>query len=744
MILLIAVFIAVNISNAQNIGIHTTTPIHPLQVNVDLVSFDTLTDQQNASTNSILNINPGQTAGQSITLGMDGELAKISFILHNASGTMTLSVHEGSLPGGALLAEQNIIVNNTVPTEYEVILPSPMIQVQAGDELFIALTNLSVDIAQWRKSNANPYPAGLAYLHSDAWYPIPNDDLSFTTFMMQTDTTDTPILMVRQDGHIGINNYALPLQDGSTGQLMITDGNGSLTWTDATQISVDKIMDADGDTQITTEKNPDEDIIRFDLGGTERVVMKTNPNNILSIALYDTTRNTLIGQETGQFIETIPDTDVGMDNTMVGYQAGFSNTIGYANTAIGSEAFKSNTTGRHNIAVGDKSLYMNTSGDNNNAIGRGALFSNTTGDYNTGIGDYALGENTTGEMNIAIGSIALANNTTGSGNIAIGNATMVWNQGSENTATGHWALNDNTSGYNNSALGAFAMSSNTSGYNNTSLGHSSLRYNTSGTGNAALGANALEENTIGNYNTALGESSLPNSTTGYNNTAVGHLALQNNTTGVQRTALGSSSNSTGVAYNNSTGIGYNADCTATNQVRIGNSSVNSIGGFANWTNLSDGRFKNQISENVPGLDFIQRLRPVTYHLDIRAIDNFFAEKYNERDSFMTNEMTEKESMLMTGFIAQEVEAVAVEIGYDFSGVDAPKNENDFYGLRYAEFVVPLVKAVQEQQTIIENLQNTNSQLMTRLLEQEAKLHKLIGDISGILDGRSPTITNENN
>jgi trimeric autotransporter adhesin len=57
----------------------------------------------------------------------------------------------------------------------------------------------------------------------------------------------------------------------------------------------------------------------------------------------------------------------------------------------------------------------------------------------------------------------------------------------------------------------------------------------------------------------------------------------------------------------------------------------------------------------------------------------------------------KGKMLQTGFIAQEVEVAAKSVGFDFSGVDAPKNENDFYGLRYAEFVVPLVKAVQEQQ-----------------------------------------------
>ena len=55
----------------------------------------------------------------------------------------------------------------------------------------------------------------------------------------------------------------------------------------------------------------------------------------------------------------------------------------------------------------------------------------------------------------------------------------------------------------------------------------------------------------------------------------------------------------------------------------------------------------------------------------------------------------KERLLQTGFVAQEVEKSAKEIGYEFSGVDAPKINNNLYSLRYAEFVVPLVKAVQE-------------------------------------------------
>jgi len=56
---------------------------------------------------------------------------------------------------------------------------------------------------------------------------------------------------------------------------------------------------------------------------------------------------------------------------------------------------------------------------------------------------------------------------------------------------------------------------------------------------------------------------------------------------------------------------------------------------------------------------------------------------------------QQEEKVYTGFVAQNVEKAAQEIGYDFSGVETPPNDGTPYSLRYAEFVVPLVKAVQE-------------------------------------------------
>jgi hypothetical protein len=86
-------------------------------------------------------------------------------------------------------------------------------------------------------------------------------------------------------------------------------------------------------------------------------------------------------------------------------------------------------------------------------------------------------------------------------------------------------------------------------------------------------------------------------------------------------------------------------------------------------------------------------------------------------------MDENGKTIFSGFVAQEVEAAAKDAGYNFSGIDKPKNENDFYGLRYADFVVPLVKAVQQQQQMIEILKKQNADLQKRILALEKKSTK---------------------
>jgi len=456
-------------------------------------------------------------------------------------------------------------------------------------------------------------------------------------------------------------------------------------------------------------------------------------------------------------------------NIFIGYQSGYSNTTGYSNTANGYQALYSNTTGFHNTANGTYALYSNTTGSYNIANGSFALYSNTTGNENTANGSFALRSNTTGHENTATGYWALYSNTTGSYNVTNGYYALASNTtGNYNTATGFYALMNNGTGYHNTANGSYALSSNTTGNYNTATGDSALYSNTTGNentaiGEAALGSNtegirntangyqalysnttgirntangyqALYSNTTGNENTANGYMALHSNTTGYQNTANGFWALRSNTTGNENTAIGYmalytntiGNNNTaigsyaffhGTDYFNSTAIGYNTRITASNQIRLGDSAVTSIGGHVGWTTLSDMRFKKDVKENVPGLDFIMKLKPVTYYLVMDTIAQF----NNTPDSLrMKDAEALKGKMLQTGFIAQDVEKAASECGFEFSGVDAPKNEKDYYGLRYATFVVPLVKAVQEQQTTIDKQQATinNQQLMINELKNE--------------------------
>jgi hypothetical protein len=151
-----------------------------------------------------------------------------------------------------------------------------------------------------------------------------------------------------------------------------------------------------------------------------------------------------------------------------------------------------------------------------------------------------------------------------------------------------------------------------------------------------------------------------------------------------------------VVMSNSMALGNQSSLTASNQVRIGNVSVTSIGGYQGWSNLSDARFKSNIQEDVAGLDFIMALRPVTYTLNVDSLNRFLSRP----DVQVTSDAG---TQVRSGFLAQEVEQAAETVGYDFSGIDKPKNDSDHYALRYAEFVVPLVQAMQEQQAEIDAL-----------------------------------------
>jgi len=412
-------------------------------------------------------------------------------------------------------------------------------------------------------------------------------------------------------------------------------------------------------------------------GATDGFVLISNANGVGSWQAAG------IGNGASE-INHLSDARTDVSNLYLGENAGFYDYGANGNTGVGIDALHKNTTGLNLTAVGEKALYWNTTASANTAIGFEALYSNNTGKYNQAFGTEALYSNTTGE---------------------------------QHTAVGYRALNSNTVSYGNTAVGYLGLFANTTGGNNTAVGDYAMHLNVTGSYNTAIGSGSLSANTGGMRNTACG-GALSNNTEGDDNVAVGRGSLSLNTTGNSNTAVGKSSGTSAAIWNNTIAIGFDALATSSDQARIGNSAVSSIGGYANWTNISDARFKTNVQENVSGLDFIMKLRPVTYNLDMDAIAGF----NRLTDSLRLHDSEKlKEEEVQIGFIAQEVEAAAKELNFDFHGVDTPANEQSHYGLRYAEFVVPLVKAVQElseqnenQQTIIKELQQKIETLLNNI------------------------------
>jgi hypothetical protein len=443
------------------------------------------------------------------------------------------------------------------------------------------------------------------------------------------------------------------------------------------------------------------------------ISLRDNNNNDLIWIHSDKTTDCFVGRLAGGMNGS------GDDNSFFGSNAGENNTTGSDNTAMGSLALNSNLSGFSNTAIGNESLLLNTAGVNNCGIGSASLHNNLTGNHNAALGRVALYSNTVGYGNVAIGTAALFNNVGGSQSVALGYNAMYYANNDDQVFT----ANNVAVGF--SALKGSAFPANNTGTDNIAIGTNSLLDNSSGDYNSSTGSNALVDNTTGDYNMANGYQALYKNTTGYGNTAIGAQSNYYNTTGFNNTAIGRSAWFITNNLSNTTCIGYfsGGQVEANNRIEIGNPSVSWVGGQMNWGTYSDGRIKDNVRADVPGLDFINRLRPVTYNLNIHRQNEMRSKGQNEE----WQGKYDIEQLRMTGFIAQEVEQAAHDINYDFSGVQKPPKENELYSLRYAEFVMPLVKAVQElsqeNEALKSNLSNQHEtiEMLTQKVELMTKL-----------------------
>jgi hypothetical protein len=361
------------------------------------------------------------------------------------------------------------------------------------------------------------------------------------------------------------------------------------------------------------------------------------------------------------------------------------NTVAEANTAFGAMALQ-NVVGQYvDFGVGNEGFF-------NSAFGYKAL--QTSSDLQ---GNTALGSNTGGvsfgnpvfTFNTVLGSDALKGYTV-TGTTNIGN----------NVAVGYKALINGRTPSNNTAVGVEAMLNCISCSNNVAIGYLALTASATGVQNVGIGSSASAALTSGALNTSAGTGSLGGVTTGSFNTAIGFLAYPTGN------------------FSNSIVIGYFRNVSADNQVRFGNTSVTSIGGQVAWTALSDGRAKSDVREDVPGLELIKKLEPVTYHVDRNWVEKM--EQMDEVKNAFHLPATQADKVRHTGLKAQMLKKAIAETGLESDIVDAPENEDGVYGVRYELLVVPLVKTIQEQQQKIAVVQK-----MIQEMQQQLQLFKSI-------------------
>ena len=418
---------------------------------------------------------------------------------------------------------------------------------------------------------------------------------------------------------------------------------------------------------------------------------------------------------TNLFMDSNP-TSIGVgavQNTGYGEDALFAINDGQFNTAMGYRSCYNIVSAIGCTAVGRDSLLSNQNGNSVTAVGSGAGFNCIASD-NTLIGAQAGAFIDTGTNNTIVGSgTAGSVITTGNNNTLIGFDCQVDSLNASNRigiGSGVNVLNDNSciignSSVNNLTLGAGITMSKGSGVASFRIGDTSNTLPGSGASNICIGRSTGDKLDTGNQNTFFGDASGAQVDTGSNNSCFGQAAGISITDEGQNVCIGVGSDIT-AGNSNSVALGTQAVTTKSNQLLVGNITEWAPGGNGNCNlgsatnrfdtlyatngtiNTSDRNSKELIENTKLGLDFINDLKPVQYKLK-----DYTQDFKNVDGSTQTRKITYKR--LHHGLISQEVKESLDKFGVssnDFAGyIDTESG----LGLRYTEFIAPMIKAIQE-------------------------------------------------
>ncbi|MEM6524231.1 MAG: tail fiber domain-containing protein, partial [Bacteroidota bacterium] len=378
----------------------------------------------------------------------------------------------------------------------------------------------------------------------------------------------------------------------------------------------------------------------------------------------------------------------GQNNTASG-QA--STAIGQANTASGSRSF-----------VGGVS--STASGNGSTALGEGVTASTrggfAVGHYNIGGGSATSFTSTDPVFEVGIGASSgspeNALTVLHGGNVGIGTATPLWGLEVEDNFSSNInpLVNFNRTGSNSAT--PIRMTNDASFINIGLTQNEDFAV-------SALGANIGLSGDLLNLDGSTGNLQVGgkigvNSTTPTN----GDIEIKQTTNSV--------TGSNGVIVTSATASNYWKYHTSGTLLRFSywNGSVLSTtlsytSGNSAWTFTSDRRQKKHITSIKTVLEKVLQLNPVRYRYKNMPDD----------------------SELNLGFIAQEVEPLFPEL------VENPNSENSYYSMEYSTVGVIAIKAIQEQQELIENQQKEIDALKAELSKSKLSQNKVETELEAL-------------
>ena len=619
---------------------------------------------------------------------------------------------------------------------------------------------------------------GLYIFNGNTWEALAGTSSGFSWALNGNSGTNSSSFVGTRDNQplrFRVNNIASGGLDPVTGNAALgmhalannTSGfqNNAIGFNSLNQNISGENNNAFGTAALYENTNGDENVAM----GTSALLSNKTGNGNVAAGVYSS-RNNLSGYSNVAIGNNAQYSNVNGTNIVaIGDSALYHNTMSH-NLAVGSKALYENTTGVSNTAIGSQSLYNNLTGNQNTAVGRIALYANTTGIQNTALGNQAARYNQTGNANTAVGFQSLLFNVANNNNTAVGNGTLANTISDNNTAIGHSALNDNTIGFSNTAVGTDALATNTTGNYNTAIGYRANTWGTGFTNATAIGANAqagcsdcIVLGAVNGYNGATTSSKVgigitnPQKTLHVNPNGAGGILIGNDMTtgGYTGMHMGISQASGGYSFiqsvraawpsttygdlvfnlsggnvgvrkaapltplhikqstdydgmgglrleRNENGNYWDISNTYADVLIFSYKSVDKVR-FSNidgaiWTS-SDLRLKKDIQNFEAALPRLMKLEAKSYHYK----DN------------------EESAPLSYGFIAQEVEKI-------FPGAVSSDGSNGMKSIAYQRLNIMAIKAIQEQQVMIELLKQ---QLTDNAAENKVQLAKQQYEMEGL-------------